>query len=74
MTRTNNAKLLDTLGAAYAEIGRFPEALAAAQSAAQLTQSSVVAQIGQEIEAHRQCYERGQPFRESAAPAPKPTP
>ena len=71
LTRTNDAKLLDTLGAALAETGRFPEAADAARSAARLAQASGAAQLGREIEAHRQCYERGQPFREPSAPGPK---
>jgi tetratricopeptide (TPR) repeat protein len=78
LTHTNDAKLLDTLGAALAEAGRFPEALDAARTAARLAQAAGAAQLGREIEAHRQCYERGQPFREPSAPdswpSPKPMP
>jgi len=73
LTRTNDAKLLDTLGAALAEVGRFPEALDAARTAARLAQASGAAQLGQEIEAHRQGYERGQPLREPSAAAPEST-
>jgi Flp pilus assembly protein TadD len=71
LTHTNDAKLLDTMGAALAEAGRFPEALDAAGTAARLAQTSGATQLGREIETHRQCYERGQPFREPSAPAPK---
>jgi len=70
LTHTNDATLLDTLGAALAEAGRFPEAKAVAQTAARLTQASGAAQVGREIEAHRQCYDRGQPFHEPSVPAP----
>ena len=73
LTRTNDARLLDTLGAALAEVGRFPEALDAARTAARLAQASGAAQLGQEIEAHRQGYERGQPLREPSAAAPEST-
>jgi len=30
------------------------------------------AQVGREIEAHRQCYERGQPVRDPSLPPTKP--
>ena len=71
LTHTNDAKLLDTLGAALAEAGRFPEAADAARTATQLAQASGAAQLGSEIEAHRQCYERGQPFRAPSNPEPE---
>ena len=72
LTRTNNAGALDTLGAALAEAGRFPEAADAARSAARLARTSGAAQLAQEIEGRRQRYERGQPFREPAsAPVPE---
>ena len=72
LTRTNDAKLLDTLGGALAEVGRFPEALAAARNAARLAQASGAAELGREIEAHRLCYERGQPVREPGTRALQP--
>jgi len=72
LTHTNDAKLLDTLGAALAEAGRFPEAADAARRAARLAQASGAGPLGREIEAHRQCYERGQPLREPSAPGAKP--
>ena len=71
LTRTNDAKLLDTLGGALAEVGRFPEAVDAARTATRLAQASGAAQLAQEIEAHRQSYERGQPVREPGTPGPK---
>jgi tetratricopeptide (TPR) repeat protein len=71
LTHTNNAGLLDTLGGALAEVGRFPEAINAARIAARLAHTSGAAELEREIEAHRQCYERGQPLREPSAPEPK---
>ena len=68
LTHTNDAKLLDTLGAALAEAGRFPEAEDAAQAAARLARGSDAAALGRAIEAHRQCYERRQPVREPSPP------
>ena len=72
LTHTNNAGMLDTLGEALAEAGRFPEALAAVRTAARLAQASGAAELGREIEAHRQCYERGQPVREPSTRALQP--
>jgi Flp pilus assembly protein TadD len=72
LTRTNDAKLLDTLGGALAEVGRFPEAVDAARTATRLAQASGAAQLAQEIEAHRQSYERGQPVREPGTRALQP--
>jgi Flp pilus assembly protein TadD len=68
LTRTNDAKLLDTLSGALAEVGRFSEAVNAARSAASLAQASGAEELGREIEVHRQCYERSQPFREPGDP------
>jgi len=73
LTHTNNAGLLDTLGAALAEAGRLPEAIDAARTAARLAQASGTEELGREIEAHRQRYEQGQPFREPNTPGPKST-
>jgi Flp pilus assembly protein TadD len=72
LTHTNDAGMLDTLGEALAEAGRFPEALAAARNAARLAQASGAAELEREIEAHRQCYERGQPVREPGTRALQP--
>jgi tetratricopeptide (TPR) repeat protein len=68
LTRTNNAGALDTLAAALAEAGRFPQALDAARTAVRLARASGPAQLAEEIEARRQGYERRQPFREPAKP------
>jgi Tfp pilus assembly protein PilF len=68
LTGMTNAASLDTLGGALAEAGRFPEALQAARTGARLAQASGAAELGREIEAHRQCYERGQPVRERSTP------
>jgi tetratricopeptide (TPR) repeat protein len=72
LTRTNDAKLLDTLGGALAEVGRFPEAVDAARTATRLAQASGAVELEREIEVHRQSYERGQPVREPGTRALQP--
>jgi tetratricopeptide (TPR) repeat protein len=72
LTHTNDARLLDTLAGALAELGRFSEAASAARSAARLARAAGLTQLEPEIEAHLQSYERGRPFREASAPGTKP--
>ncbi len=64
-TNRKIATYLDTLGAAYAEQGRFPEAVAAARAALQLVQRqpAMAEQINQRLIA----YEQGKPWRDQAA-------
>jgi spermidine synthase len=64
LTRTNHPGPLDTLAAAYAAAGRFPEAAAAAQQAAELAAAAGQAPLAAEIQKRRQSYAAGQPFRE----------
>jgi tetratricopeptide (TPR) repeat protein len=62
LTQTNNAGALDTLAAAYAEAGRFTQAVATAQQAIQLAANQK--ELAAEIEKHRLLYEAGRPWRE----------
>jgi Tfp pilus assembly protein PilF len=71
LTGGNDPEGLDTLGAALAAAGRFHEAAEAARTAAGLARASGAAALEREIEAHRQCYERGQPFLEPSTPGAK---
>ena len=64
LTRTNHPGPLDTLAAAYAEAGRFPEAVATAQKAIDLATAARQAPLAAEIQKRRQSYAAGQPFRE----------
>jgi len=64
LTRTNHPGPLDTLAAAYAAAGRFPEALAAAQQAITLATAAGQQPMAAEIQKHRQAYAAGQAFRE----------
>ena len=64
LTRTNNVGALDTLAAAYAEAGRFTEAVATAQTAAALALAAGQSPLAADIQKRRQGYEAGRPFRE----------
>jgi protein O-mannosyl-transferase len=64
LTRTNHPGPLDTLAAAYAAAGRFPEAVTAAQKAIDLAAAAGQAPLAAEIQKRRQSYLAGQPFQE----------
>jgi tetratricopeptide (TPR) repeat protein len=64
---------LDTLAAAYAEAGRFADAVEVAKRAVALAHASAARQLAQEIEARLRLYEKGQPFREAARVDSRPT-
>jgi tetratricopeptide (TPR) repeat protein len=68
LTRTNNAGALDTLAAAYAEAGRFPDASRTAQHAAELAKANK--DMAADIQKRRQLYDSGRPFREEFGPKP----
>jgi tetratricopeptide (TPR) repeat protein len=55
---------LDTLSAAYAAAGRFPEAIAAAEKALKLVQSREQAKLAEEIRKHLSLYKAGKPYVE----------
>jgi protein O-mannosyl-transferase len=61
LTRSGNAATLDTLAAAYAETGRFSEALQFAQKALELAQDN--AALTSDIRAHIKSYQSGTPLR-----------
>ena len=64
LTKTNNPGALDTLGAAYAEAGRFREAADIAKKAAELAVVASQKELAAEIEKHRQAYAAGRPVRD----------
>ena len=70
------AEVLDTLAAAYAEAGRFAEALATARKALDLARQEDAKDLTRALQGRIACYEVGKPFREAAAamapPKPKP--
>ncbi len=55
---------LDTLAAAYAETGRFDEAIETAQEAIRLAKAEGDVQKSQRIQKRLALYQQGQPFRE----------
>jgi Flp pilus assembly protein TadD len=57
--------ILDTLAAAYAEAGRFPEALAAARAALELATRRNNRPLADALRAQIARYEAGQPFRQT---------
>jgi len=60
-----NAIFLDTLAAAYAEAGRFHEALRTAQNAARRAVAEGRVELAKEIEKRMQLYKADKPFHES---------
>ena len=56
---------LDTLAAAYAEAGQFPEAVATAEKALSLVKSAHDAILALRIQSHLDLYRAGRPWRET---------
>jgi hypothetical protein len=54
---------LDTLAAAYAEAGRWPEAVATADEAATLAHSAGQDELAAQIAERRERYRAGKPWR-----------
>ena len=63
--------MLDTLAAAYAEAGRFPEAIATAQHAASLASDAGNTALAETIRNHVKLYQSGSPLRDSTSTAKK---
>jgi tetratricopeptide (TPR) repeat protein len=64
LTKTNQPDPLDTLSAAFAELGRFDEAIKTAEKAIQLATAAGQNVVATNIEAHRKIYLSKQPLRE----------
>ncbi len=60
----NDAALLDTLAAAYAEAGRFEEAIATAQKAVRLAPTGKPDALADEIDSRLKLFQNRQPYRE----------
>ncbi len=64
LTRRSNPNTLDTLAAAYAETGKFPEAVETAESAIQKANAGGHTNLVAEIESHLKFYQSKQAYRE----------
>ncbi len=67
-----SADVLDVLAAAYAEAGRFDDAIGTARQALQLARAAGQETLAVQIEARLEDYRSGQAFRENA-PTPAPS-
>jgi tetratricopeptide (TPR) repeat protein len=74
LSRGQEPGLLGTLAAAYAETGRFPEAVRAARAALELAVKQNKQSLAESIRAKIRLYEAGTPFRESPSPPPNTSP
>lgn len=63
LTLWNNPNPVDVLGMAYAELGRFDEALAAVEDAQRLATNRGWGELRSQIAARGELYRRGLPFR-----------
>jgi len=68
MTGRTQASYLDTLAAAYAEAGRFEEAVTTAQQAVALATSGKQQALATAIQAHLELFRAGQALREAIVP------
>jgi tetratricopeptide (TPR) repeat protein len=68
LTDNRSATHLDTLAAAYAAAGQFPEAISAAQSAIELALSAKQTETVGQIQARVELYQHGLPYRRPVPP------
>ena len=66
LTRQKKSGYLDTLAAAYAATGRFPEAITTVEKALELTLSSENNELAEEIEGRLGLYRANQPYIEQS--------
>jgi len=64
LSGSRNASILETLAAAYAEIGRFPEAMAAAERALELASAQTNRAQAEPLQDQLGHYRAGSPFRD----------
>jgi Flp pilus assembly protein TadD len=70
LTGGQDSDALDALAAAYAEAGRFDEAVRAARDAAALARAQGRTDAAAQIDLRVKLYESGKPYRVTSAPAP----
>jgi len=68
-----SAGLLDTLGAAYAEVGRFDRAIEAAEKAIQLTEQTGRNPLREAVKARLELYRARRPYRQPPTKGSRPT-
>jgi tetratricopeptide (TPR) repeat protein len=61
LTGYRQPEMLDTLAAAYAEAGHFPEAIQTSQKALDLAYSADMSELAKEIESRMRLYQAGRP-------------
>jgi protein O-mannosyl-transferase len=64
LTQGKNPLFMATLAAAYAEVGRFPDAVRTAENALQLATDSGLPSLAQAIRAHIELYRAERPMRQ----------
>jgi len=68
LTGYGQPEMLDTLAAAYAEAGRFPEAIRASRKAVDLAFSRGLKEPANQMESRMQLYQAGRPYYEGPVP------
>ena len=68
LTGGNNPVILHTLAAAYAEAGRFPEAVETAQRALQATEAQSNTRLARQLQLELTLYQAGTPFHSHERP------
>ena len=67
-SKSGNPWTLETLATAYAEVGRFPEAIASAERAQQLAAQQGNASLADVLGKQIKLYQAGTPFRDTGMP------
>ncbi|HVP13204.1 MAG TPA: hypothetical protein VMV94_18660, partial [Phycisphaerae bacterium] len=67
-TGEKDAGFLDTLAAAYAEVGRFDDAVVAARKALAVARDAQKADLATEIQQRLSLYEKARPYHAAAEP------
>ena len=68
LTGYDQPEMLDTLAAAYAEVGLFPEAIQASRKAVDLAISRDMKELANHIKSRMQLYQAGRPYYEGPVP------
>jgi tetratricopeptide (TPR) repeat protein len=66
LTHYGEPLFIETLAAAYAEAGRFPDAMTTAQKALVLATAQANTAVADDLRMQIRCYEKGAPFRDNS--------